>query len=81
MNKLKDLLHMILCCVIGALAWIGIFIGLTIVVLIEILIFNFIMNFVVFKYVIYILWGIIIFILIYAMGMCILDKIKEYKNN
>lgn len=85
MNKLKEILKIFGCILLGILGWAVILIGVYIIGIVSLFIFYALMSINIVQCIFFIIVGLIILMLCWALGESMVDKIKYYikrrKNN
>ena len=78
MNKLKEILKIFGCILLGILGWAVILIGVSIVGIVSIFIFYALMSINIIQCIFFIIVGLIVLMLSWALGESMIDKIKCY---
>ena len=78
MNKLKEILKIFGCILLGILGWAAILIGVSIVGIASIFIFYVLMSINIIQCIFYIIVGLTALMLCWALGESMVDKIKYY---
>ena len=78
MNKLKEILKIFGCILLGILGWAVILIGVSIVGIVSIFIFYALMSINIIQCIFFIIVGLIVLMLSWALGEYMIDKIKCY---
>ena len=78
MNKLKEILKIFGCILLGILGWAAILIGVSVVGIVSIFIFYVLMSINIIQCIFYIIVGLTALMLCWALGASMVDKIKYY---
>lgn len=78
MNKLKEILKIFGCILLGTLGWTVILIGVYIIGIVSLFIFYALMSINILQCIFFIIVGLIVLILCWALGESMVDKIKYY---
>ena len=78
MNKLKEILKIFGCILLGILGWAAILIGVSVVGIVSIFIFYALMSINIIQCIFYIIVGLTALMLCWALGESMVDKIKYY---
>lgn len=78
MNKLKEILKIFGCILLGILGWTVILIGVYIIGIVSLFIFYALMSINILQCIFFIIVGLIVLILCWALGESMVDKIKYY---
>lgn len=78
MNKLKEILKIFGCILLGILGWAVILIGVYIIGIVSLFIFYALMSINIVQCIFFIIVGLIILMLCWALGESMVDKIKYY---
>ena len=78
MNKLKEILKIFGCILLGILGWAVILIGVSIIGIVSVFIFYALMSINIIQCIFFIIVGLVVLMLSWALGESMVDKIKYY---